>query len=68
MAAKLQRENLNSNAQQMNEGSNNQSFFPALLIIVWVPFLLAQSCYMCTCATLVYAAQGHMITEQRFKQ
>ena len=31
MAAKLQRQNLDSNAQQ---GSNIQSFFPALIIII----------------------------------
>ena len=31
MVAKLQRENLDSNEQQTNEGSNIQSFFPALI-------------------------------------
>ena len=36
MVVKLWRENLASNVQQMNEGSNIQSFFQALLYSVYM--------------------------------
>ena len=50
MAAKLQRENLDSNAQQPNEGLNIRSFFPTLLM---KRMFIPNSTYICN-YTLIY--------------